>query len=113
MDKFLDSMCRRRLCLPSNFDINLLRSGKALNYKTCECIGQSQHIACTFISSKSFLKPLSYGINTYDIGGGVNTMHAEVNAILLLPSLPRKKNLRKIDVLVIKTSANGKKASTK
>ncbi len=53
MDRLLDSMCRRRLCLPSNFDIDLLRSGKTLNCTTCECIGQSQHIACTFGSGDS------------------------------------------------------------
>ncbi len=53
-------------------------------------------------------KPLSYGINTYDTGGGANTTHAEANAIINLPSRPKKRHLKKIDILVIKTSINGK-----
>jgi cytidine deaminase len=54
------------------------------------------------------LKALSYGINTYDVGGGVNSIHAEANAIMNLPTRPRNKHLKKIDILVIKTSAMGK-----
>lgn len=54
------------------------------------------------------LKPLSYGINTYDLGRGVNTTHAEANAIMKLPPRPKKKNLKKIDILVIRTSSLGK-----
>ena len=54
------------------------------------------------------LKALSYGINMYDVGGGVNSIHAEVNAIMNLPQRPHNKHLKKIDILVIRTSVIGK-----
>lgn len=58
MNQFIDTLCKRRLCLPSNYDINLLRSGKATNYKTCDCIGTSQHISCTFDGKLSCFKTI-------------------------------------------------------
>lgn len=60
------------------------------------------------IQTSHVLKALSYGINTYDPGRGVNTTHAEANAIMNLPPRPKKKHLKKIDILVIRTSSFGK-----
>ena len=50
---------------------------------------------------------LSYGINIYD-NRGVGKVHAEINAIENLPYRPYKKKLQKINILVIRTSKNGK-----
>ncbi len=44
----------------------------------------------------------------YDTTRGVGTVHAEANAIANLPQRPRKKNLTKINILVIRTSQTGK-----
>ena len=56
MEEFIDNLCKRRLCLPSNVDINLIRSGQTKSYKTCECLGASQHIACALGSNASCFK---------------------------------------------------------
>jgi cytidine deaminase len=57
-------------------------------------------------------KELSYGINICH-PTGVNGIHAEAYAIMNLPSLPRKKNLKKIDILVIRTSAKARLGMSK
>jgi hypothetical protein len=45
----------------------------------------------------------------YDISRGVGTTHAEANAINNLPPRPNnRKHLKKIDIIVIRTSQNGK-----
>lgn len=41
------------------------------------------------------------------------TTHAEDNAIRKLPSLPRKRHLKKVDLLVIRTSKTGLLGSSK
>lgn len=41
------------------------------------------------------------------------TSHAEDNAIRKLPSLPRKRHLKKVDMLVIRTSKTGLLGSSK
>lgn len=60
MNSILDKMCLKRLCLPSNTDIELLRSG---NIKCSMCDwGNSHHIACTFEGKSYCLK----GHNIWD-----------------------------------------------
>jgi hypothetical protein len=55
------------------------------------------------------LNVMSYGINMYDNTRGVGTTHAEANAINNLPPRPRnRKHLKRIDILVIRTSQTGK-----
>ena len=55
------------------------------------------------------LNVLSYGINMYDISRGAGTTHAEANAINNLPPRPNnRKHLKKINILVIRTSNTGK-----
>ncbi len=50
----------------------------------------------------------------YDTTRGVATTHAEANAINNLPSRPKnKKHLKKIDILVIRTSQTGKVGMSK
>ena len=44
----------------------------------------------------------------YDSGRGINSIHAEANAIMKLIPRPRQRHLKKIDILVIRTSGNGK-----
>ncbi len=56
MEQFIDNLCKRRLCLPSDVNIDLVRSGQAKHCKTCEYIGASQHIACTLGSNGSCFK---------------------------------------------------------
>jgi cytidine deaminase len=41
--------------------------------------------------------------NQYNLG----TIHAEENAIRKLPTLPRKSRLKKVDILVIRTTKDG------
>ena len=43
----------------------------------------------------------------------MSSVHAEENAIRKLPSLPRQKKLKKIDLLVIKVGKNGTLGSSK
>lgn len=37
----------------------------------------------------------------------MGTIHAEANAVMKLPTLPRKSRLKRIDLLVIRTSRDG------
>ena len=57
-------------------------------------------------------KELSYGINICH-PTGVKGIHAETYAIMNLPSLPRKKHLKKIDIIVIRTSIKAKLGMSK
>lgn len=50
---------------------------------------------------------ISYGENMIRLGSDKWTMHAEDNAIRKLPTMPRKKNMKKVDLLVIRTSKTG------
>jgi cytidine deaminase len=43
----------------------------------------------------------------------MSSIHAEINAVMKLPSLPRNKKLKKIDLLVIKVSKTGVLGSSK
>jgi hypothetical protein len=54
-DKFIDKLCQKRLCLSSNIDIQLLRSGILKSNINCLC-ACSQHIACTFDTNNPCLK---------------------------------------------------------
>ena len=55
------------------------------------------------------LNVLSYGTNIYDISRGGGSTHAEANAINNLPSRPKnRKHLKKINIIVIRTSNTGK-----
>ena len=103
MDLLIEKLCKQRLCLPSNSDINLIRKGFIKN--NINYCGDSNHIACIFDSkSKSISKIFSRGINKYN-SNSVNTVHAEVNAIMNLPSRAKKKCYQKIDICVIKVSS--------
>jgi cytidine deaminase len=44
----------------------------------------------------------------YKSSTSINSIHAETNAIMNLPKLKRNKRLKKIDILVIRTSSTGK-----
>jgi len=108
MEDILNQLCIKRLCLPSNININDLRNGVI---KTCTCKNNfTKHIACTFNDDHI----LSYGFNNYNNPNDDRTIHAEVSSILNLPPLINtKKNLKKINILVIKTSITGKIGSSK
>ncbi len=76
-----------------------------------QCLSVEIHTTShVFTSPKGhILKVLSYGINTYNNPWGVGTIHAEANAINNLPPHSnKKKNLKKVNILVIKTSPTGK-----
>ena len=106
MDNMIDRLCLKRLCLPSNTDIDLLHNGKVKS-NLCNC-DTSKHIAIV-IKNGCDLNPLSYGFNTYDDSRSDGTIHAEINAINnLITHAANKKRLTKIDILVIRTSKTGK-----
>lgn len=110
MEEIMNKMCLKRLCLPSNININDLRNGtiKQSIYNKCHC---SNHIACTFNDSNNEI--LTYGINMYYNSNDDKTVHAEVSSILnLQPLHSPKKNLKKINILVIKTTHTGKIGSS-
>jgi cytidine deaminase len=65
------------------------------------------------LKAGTVFKALSYGTNMYDTGGGARTIHAEANAIYNLPSRPRSKKLKSINILVIRTSVSGKLGMSK
>lgn len=52
MDTFIDKLCLKRLCLPSNTDINLLRNG-IIKYNSCAC-DTSKHVAACFKEKQYF-----------------------------------------------------------
>ena len=106
MDSIIEKMLFKRLCLPINTDIDKLRLGVIKN-KNCKCNNVSQHIACVLKKEGNILCILSYGINIYD-NIGFGTVHAEANAIENLPNNLHKKTLKKINILVIRTSKNCK-----
>jgi hypothetical protein len=43
----------------------------------------------------------------------MSSIHAEIDAVMKLPTLPRNKKLKKIDILVIKVSKTGVLGSSK
>lgn len=106
MDSIIEKMLLKRLCLPIDTDIDKLRLGVIKNNK-CRCNNVSQHIACVLKKEGNILCILSYGINIYD-NIGYGTVHAEANAIENLPNNLHKKTLKKINILVIRTSNNCK-----
>ena len=53
-------------------------------------------------------KSLAYGENMYRAHNtAYSSIHAEHNAILNLPTLPKKHHLKKVDMIVIRTSKTG------
>jgi cytidine deaminase len=58
------------------------------------------------VSHKRFENILSYGENMSDIRLN-KTIHAEEKAILNLPCLEKKKNLKKVDIIVVRTTKHG------
>jgi hypothetical protein len=50
---------------------------------------------------------LSYGENTYKLNAPVMSLHAEESAIRRLPTLPKKRRLKKVDMLVVRVSKTG------
>lgn len=60
----------------------------------------------------SVLNVVSYGLNSYRPGTGRTTVHAEASAIQKLP-IRKNKKLKKINILVIKTSPTGKLGNSK
>ncbi len=61
---------------------------------------------CFIISHKRFENILSYGENISDLKLD-KTIHAEHKAIINLPCLKRKKNLKKVDIIVVRTTKSG------
>lgn len=107
MESLIDKLCLQRLCLPSNTNINCLRSCK-IKSNIIEC-GNSHHIACIYEDNGEILKGTSFGINMYNNFRFDRTTHAEINMINKLPILPKnRKHLKKINILVIRTSLTGK-----
>jgi len=53
MDSIIDKLCLKRLCLPSNTDINLLHNG-TIKTNICAC-DTSKHIAVCF-KERQYLK---------------------------------------------------------
>lgn len=116
MDNLIKSLSLRRLCLPSDTNYNILHSGKIKN--VCCLEGNSNHISICYkgrISEKKLcVKILSYGSNIYDNCLDEKNKHAEVSAINNLPFRPKKKrNLDKINILVIRVSITGKLGNSK
>ena len=105
MEEIMDKLCLKRLCYPSNTDINLVRNG-FIKYKMCEC-DTIKHISVCLRKNTVF-NILSYGTNIYDKEKNGGSVHAEINAINNLPNSTNKKKLIKIDLLVIRTSNTGK-----
>lgn len=66
-----------------------------------------------FFPTGAPLNLLSYGENMIKAANDKWTSHAEENAIRKLPVLPRKKHLKKVDLLVIRTSKTGVLGSSK
>ena len=52
-------------------------------------------------------EPLAYGENIVIARPERWSIHAEVNAIRKLPPMPRKRRLKRVDLIVIRTTPNG------
>jgi len=113
MDAIINILCLKRLCMPSNTDINLLQNGVIkIPHNICKC-DTSKHIAICLKENNTY-NILSYGINMYDNKKKDGSSHAEINAINnLINSSANKKHLIKIDLLVIRTSNTGKLGMSK
>jgi pyrimidine deaminase RibD-like protein len=99
--------------MPSDTNISDLRSG-LIKSNILVYGNKSYHIACIFEGKASNIKNISYGINIYDNNRGIGMTHAEVNAINNLPSRQNNsKHLKKINILVIRTSHTGKLGMSK
>lgn len=66
-----------------------------------------------FLPMAAPLNLLSYGENVYKGSNVDYTVHAEDSAIRKLPSLPQKKHMKKVDMMVIKVSKSGCVGSSK
>ncbi len=119
MCTIMDTMFLKRFCLPSNTNLDDFKNNN-MSVKTCIC-GNFFHVSCVFqgkynttFSPSNKINILSYGMNKYtDIDGTMPSIHAEIDAILRLPSLYKKKKLIKINLLVIRFLKSGKLASSK
>jgi hypothetical protein len=109
MNAIMDTMFLKRFCLPSNTDLDDLKNNN-IKIKNCIC-GNYFHVSCTFQGNCNVL---SYGMNKYtDSDGTMPSVHAEIDAILRLPFLKKKKKLIKINLLVIRFLKSGQLASSK
>ena len=106
MELLVNELCLRRLCMRTDTDIELVKSG---SIKTLfPELGHSKHCACIYKKKGSAFKILSVGLNLYNNSWGYGTTHAEIDAINKLPPRPNyKKNLKRVNILVIKTSSCG------
>ena len=104
----IEKLCLKRLCIPCNTDIELVRKGIIKSLHTM--YNQSNHIAYIFNDKKNIFNALSYGINMYDTQKNIGSRHKHSEAVAIdnLPILPNKKHLKQINILVIRTSMLGK-----
>jgi len=111
----MDTMFLKRFCLPVDTNLDEIKNNN-LRVNKCIC-GNYFHVSCVFqgkytsipeinIYSSSQSKKiniLSYGMNKYtDIDGTMPSVHAEIDAILRLPYLHKRKKLVKVNLLVIR-----------
>ncbi len=126
MCTIMDTMFLKRFCLPVDTNLDEIKNNN-LRVNKCIC-GNYFHVSCVFqgkytsipeinIYSSSQSKKiniLSYGMNKYtDIDGTMPSVHAEIDAILRLPYLHKRKKLVKVNLLVIRFLKSYKLASSK
>lgn len=98
MEKLIERMIRKRLCLSYNTNIDDIK------YKVNNNGENYMHISCIF--TRNF-KILSYGMNLYTLNSYHNTIHSEVKALLNL-KIRRKSNYERVNILIIRVSPTGK-----
>ena len=111
----VEELVKRRLGLNRGIDIEQIKDGTIK--KPYLEIGKSYHIACIFSHNSSNTYILSYGMNEYFCNRNCGSLHAESSVLNKLKPLKKKsrnkKHVKKIDLLVIKTTKTGKLGMSK
>lgn len=105
--ELLNNLFTKRFCLPTNIDIYSYENG-INRINSCFC-GEYNHIACVLQGNPYKHGIINYGINSQpNVEKNIPGVHAEEAALLKLKTLKNRKNLRPINILVIRLSKMNK-----
>jgi len=107
MLSLLDTMFKKRFCLPINSNIQSFENGDE-KINSCLCSSYN-HIACIIKNKKNKLTVLSFGFNQMgDEKYNKPGIHAEQDAVSKLTSLKDKKHPEIVNLIVIRLSSKNK-----
>ena len=107
MDSLVESMIKKRLCLPVDITLHDIVSGE---YKSI-IKHDISHVACLFKKKGSKINVVSYGYNNHNNMHIKCSTHAEKSAIDNIKI--QKSYIKALDLIVVRTSPTGKIGSSK